>query len=108
MRIGTDIVHIPGIKRLLDNKSLMEKMFHPSEMKKITAEHLAGVLAAKEAFFKAINQKPRWLDIEIAYEKTSRPKLKLSTALEKDITQTDVSISHDKDYAVGFVILNKK
>jgi len=108
MKIGTDIVHIPRIKKLIENKPLLEKIFHPSELKILKAEHLAGILAAKEAFFKAINQKPKWLDIEIIYQKTSRPKLKFSKQLGKDIVSSDISISHDKDYAVGFIILNKK
>lgn len=108
MKIGIDIVHIPRIKELIENKPLLEKIFHPSELEILKAEHLAGILAAKEAFFKAINQKPKWLDIEIIYQKTNRPKLKFSKRLEKDIASSDVSISHDKDYAVGFIILNKK
>lgn len=108
MRAGTDLVYIPRIKKLIENKSFLEKVFHPSELKNLKAEHLAGVLAAKEAFFKAINQKPKWLDVEVKYEKTSRPKLKLSKQLEKNISNADISISHDKDYAVGFVIVNKK
>ncbi|MBW2992285.1 holo-ACP synthase [Candidatus Woesearchaeota archaeon] len=102
MRAGTDIVYIPRIKKLIENKSFLEKIFHPSELKNLKPEHLAGVLAAKEAFFKAINQKPKWLDVEIVYQKTSRPKLILSNKYKLN---TDLSITHDKDYAVGFVII---
>jgi phosphopantetheine--protein transferase-like protein len=108
MSIGTDIVYIPKIKKQLENISFLEKIFHPSELKNLRPEHLAGILAAKEAFFKAINQKPKWLDIEVIYEKTARPKLRLSKELEKNIKNIDVSISHDKDYAAAFVITDKK
>lgn len=103
MKIGTDIVYIPRIKKLITNKSFLEKIFHPSELKNLKPEHLAGILAAKEAFFKAINQKPRWLDIEIAYENTGRPKIALSNKLKSKIKNCDISISHDKGYAIALV-----
>lgn len=107
MSIGTDIIYIPKIKKQLGNRQFLEKIFHPSELKNLRPEHLAGILAAKEAFFKAVNQKPKWLDIEVIYEKTARPKLKVSSNLKNKIKNCDISISHDKDYAVGFIVIDK-
>ena len=99
LRCGIDIVHIRKIERL--SPQSLSKFFSPGEVKG-SAEHLAGVIAAKEAFFKALGIPPRFLEVEVIYEKSGRPKLKLSPELK---AKCDVSISHDGEYAVAVVVM---
>ncbi len=103
MKLGVDIVYIPRIKRLMQNKDFVKKVFHSSECKLFTPEHLAGIFASKEAFFKAVNKKTDWLDIEVKKHKSGKPRMNLSNELEFKVL--DVSISHDKDYAIAMVLI---
>ena len=104
---GVDIIFIPGITKIRNDAELMEKFFDPAELTKMTIEHLAGIIAAKEAFFKAIGIVPRFRDITIVYTDTGKPKLLVTPEFHK-YGSIDVSISHDKDYAIGFVVLETK
>ncbi|MBI4155091.1 holo-ACP synthase [Candidatus Woesearchaeota archaeon] len=108
--IGIDIVYIPNIKKLMQNEVFIKKTFHSSETKTFTPEHLAGIFAAKEAFFKAINKKINWLNIEIKKEKSGKPNLTISTELKDKLKIQNIylSISHDNDYAIAQVTLTTK
>ena len=104
MKLGTDIVHIPRFEKLMENEGFIKKVFHNSECKNYTREHLAGIFAAKEAFFKAANRKMDWLDIEIKNDSSGKPIITLSNEL-KEVEVVDVSISHDRDYALAAVLV---
>lgn len=101
MKLGTDLVYIPRFEKLMENEAFIKKVFHPSECRNYKAEHLAGIFAAKEAFFKAIDKKPDWLKVEIKKQKTERPILSNDLKIEV----ADISISHDKDYAIATVLV---
>jgi len=106
MRIacGVDLVYIPKIKTIIQNAENLEKLFDPKELSNKSEEHLAGIIAAKEAFFKAIGQVPRFRDIQVDYEKKGKPHLIVSPTLHTFQT-ADVSITHETDYAAAFVVL---
>lgn len=106
IRCGVDIVYIPSIEILLTKENFLKKMFHVRELAIPTAEHLAGVIAAKEAFFKALGIIPKFEDIQVSYAKTGKPKFILSPQLQQ-FTSCDVSISHDKEYAIAFVVVTQ-
>ena len=106
--IGTDIVYIPKMRKLMENDAFIRKVFHSSEFTGSTAEHIAGIFAAKEAFFKAINRKPDWLKVEIKSKKSGRPALETADELKDKFTDIDVSISHEKDYAIATVLVTNK
>jgi phosphopantetheine--protein transferase-like protein len=103
---GVDIIYIPGIKNILKDEKKLEKFFDATELTNTSAEHLAGIIAAKEAFFKALGEIPRFRDIQIAYKDSHKPYLIISPELQK-YQSIDVSISHDKDYATAFVVIEK-
>ncbi len=106
LKTGIDIVHIPRIEKLIENKSTINKIFSKKELKIPTPEHLAGIFALKEAFFKAIKTKPRWLDIEITNKPNGAPKIKLSREIKiKNLTDICCSISHDNEYAIANVTI---
>jgi len=104
IKTGIDIVYIPKFEKLMENEGFIKKVFHASECSNYNAEHLAGIFAAKEAFFKAVNKKPQWLKIEVKNKKTGKPIL-LAKELKGKIKDIDISISHDKDYAIATVCL---
>jgi phosphopantetheine--protein transferase-like protein len=103
---GTDIVHIPKVEGMLGNDAVLRRFFHASELSRSDAEHLAGILAAKEAFFKALGVLPRFQEVELLYEPSGRPKLVVSPEFKK-FDSCDVSISHEKDYAIAMVVLER-
>lgn len=103
MKIGNDLTYIPKFEKLMENRMFIEKVFHSSESKEYNAEHLAGIFAAKEAFFKAIDKKPDWLKVEIKKRKTGKPVL--ITCIE-GVEALDMSISHEQDYAMATVLVH--
>ncbi len=106
VRCGTDIVYIPSVAAKFKNDAILRKFFHAGEIRSGSMEHLAGVLAAKEAFFKALGIVPKFLDIEIKYESGGRPYISAAPQWQSFI-RCDVSISHDYDYAVAMVLLEQ-
>ena len=109
---GVDIVYVPKIKRLIGKEATLQKFFHATELGSIgsksgsDAQHLAGIIAAKEAFFKALGLVPKFNAVKVDYETSGRPKLIVSPEF-RTYKDCDVSISHDKDYAIAFVVMEK-
>lgn len=84
--------------------------------KKAPLTSLSGILAAKEAFFKALSHKndfPQYMftDIEVKYLSNGRPYFKYYGKLRKYFEDedliSDVSITHSGNYANAMVLLYK-
>ena len=105
IKTGVDIVYIPRIEKILKNSDAVRRLFHSLELKNTAPEHLAGIIAAKEAFFKVFEERPRWLEIEVKTKKNGKPTFVLNKKYEKMIKSIDVSISHDHDYAIACVVV---
>ncbi len=127
--VGTDLVHIPTLRaQLADAASVFEEMtFTPAERaaaasrpSRDAARHLAARYAAKEAFIKAWanarhGQAPAlqaldMRDIEVAQDAHGRPRLVLHGAVASAFHSTlngavQLSLSHDGDYALAFVVI---
>lgn len=113
---GVDIVDIRRIERILleRKESFLNRIFTDKEVeylekKKYRANTIAGLFASKEAISKAIGTgigKISWKDMEIYHTVDGRPLIRLSEEILKDynILELTVSISHEKDYAIAFVI----
>ncbi len=99
VRTGCDIIEIIRFNKL--NKKILNQIFHKSELKSLKPEKLAGIFAAKESCKKVFNSLS-WHDIQIKNKKSGKPVLILNT--KKDILSYDLSISHDKNYAIATVI----
>ena len=100
-RIGTDIVLISRIEKSLERDSFKNSVFTEGEIAHCRkSESFAGIFAAKEAYLKAkgtgINCKLN--TIEICYNEKGKPSI-------AGVEKSDVSISHDGDYAIATVIL---
>ena len=100
--VGIDIVYLPEFEKRL--KRSAAKVFLPIELSQNkTTESLAGIFAAKEAFFKALGRKENWLDVWIEKNKNGKPEL--FSDLASPLVKKEVSISHAGDYAVAIVVL---
>ncbi|MEK6960022.1 MAG: holo-ACP synthase [Nanoarchaeota archaeon] len=104
LQIGADIVHVPRIASLLSNDTAVARTFKPDELRDKDPSHLAGIFAAKESVFKALGIAPSWLDVKITKSPDGKPSASISKQLGH-AKVVDISISHDGDYAVAFVIL---
>ncbi len=108
IKTGIDIVYIPRIEKIIENSSLLNKIFSKKELKILNKEHLAGIFALKEAFFKALKTKPKWLAIEVTNKPNGEPKLNISNEIRlklKNLIDMSYSISHDNEYAIANVTI---
>ena len=104
MEVGIDIVNIEEFKTKMGDGDALLSVFLDSELKSFTGfESLAGVFAAKEAFFKALGRKIDWKDVWVKKSDTGKPQLQ-TNATDYNIK---LSISHSKDYAVAVVLIEK-
>ena len=113
--IGTDIVEIERIKNSIDKYGLkfIEKIYTPREIKYCQNKencypHFAGRFAAKESIKKAIFSSKiiKQIDfrsLEIFNDSHGVPKVKINETLK--IKNLQLSISHEKKYAVAFALL---
>lgn len=120
--IGTDILEIGRIRRILDSGSgdrflrriLTEAELRQAEARKGNlAEFAAGRFAAKEAVAKAcgtgIGERVGFRDVEVTADSGGRPVCRLSGRAKAGIGFLDddrlhLSISHSDGHAVAFVV----
>ena len=109
--IGTDIVYIPRLKKMIDsNPSFIKKVYTEKELTiastiKDPINFLATRFAAKEAIIKATNTKFDFNEIEILKDKLGEPIPSIIN--HKDYT-INLSLSYDNDYAIAFCIIRNK
>jgi holo-[acyl-carrier protein] synthase len=111
--VGTDIVRIARLADLA-TPAFRQRSFTAAELDICAGrtESLAGRWAAKEAVMKALGVgvgEVALTDIEIGREESGRPIVSLSgtaatRARAAGLTQWEVSISHDGDYAIATVL----
>ena len=105
LRVGCDIVSISIFRdRLSETGDLLpERIFHPSECAKATAEKLAGLFAAKEAVLKALGMSAgSWQQLCIKYDESGAPTI-LFIEPKPWVHEITVSISHNNDFAIAVV-----
>ena len=110
--IGIDIIEVSRFrkKQYEENKNFYKKIFVKSEINyclkfKNSAERFAGKFAIKEAVIKSIPEKIGPRDIEIVYV-NRKPSINLKNSLRKKYDFI-VSVSHEKEFAIGIVIAEK-
>jgi holo-[acyl-carrier protein] synthase len=119
--IGTDIVEVTRIQASLTQfgddfakRILADSEFESYLQSHIKARFLAKRFAAKEAFSKALGTGLRapatFQNIAVSHDELGKPILilapELQTFLEaKNIQQTHISISDEKNLAAAFVVL---
>lgn len=119
--IGTDIAQVSRFKKWVNNPNLLERFFNEKERsfngtEASKCQHYAARFAAKEAFSKALGTGFSGFGLKEVYitnDKNGKPFLNIEgTALSvmKEIygdCNVFVSLSHEKEYAIAFVILEK-
>ncbi|MFI3166883.1 MAG: 4'-phosphopantetheinyl transferase superfamily protein [Bacillota bacterium] len=107
MKIGCDITKIEKFAKM--SPAFVQKYFTKSEREYIASKEnkqqtSAGIFSAKEAVFKTfgINDFPILSEIEITH-KNNIPAVKLHGIYEK-FGETEVSISHDGEYAIAYAL----
>ena len=126
--IGTDIVQIARIEAALarNGERFAERILGPEELEKYRRRKekvearglrfLATRFAAKEAFSKAIglgmHMPMSWRAMQTLNTPSGKPIVVTSGALKKFMEESgltaQVSITDEADYAVAFVIVEKK
>ncbi len=114
MKIGTDIIEISRIEKLIKKYGIKFKQRYLSKQeieigKKINT--LAGFWAGKEAISKAlgcgIGKELSFLDIIIAKDHRGAPFFVLSEEAQKlfNIEESSLSISHDGGFAIAVAVI---
>lgn len=112
--VGTDIIEIKRIEKLISKESFMKKMFTLGEREYLNnkrAESTAGYFCAKEAVSKALGtgfKGIKFTDIEIV-KIDSVPNVvlhgkALDIAKKKGINKIHISISHCREYAISCAV----
>ena len=118
--IGTDLFEVHRMsERLLKEPEFAKNIFTSKEIEyceklKNKAQSYAARFAAKEAFFKALGTGWRnglsFEEVEVLNDTFGKPELHLTgkskIVVEKmEISNIHLSISHTKNYALAFVII---
>jgi len=126
--IGIDIENIARFKKMLSHISfenysgVLDSIFTENEKqyclnKRLPYKHFAVRFAGKEAFLKALGTglrgKMQFSDVEYVVNDIGKPIPHctgevLQQVQNKEITQMDVSFSHNKDQAIAIVMLESK
>ena len=118
--IGTDIIEIDRINKAVNNtEGFLKKVFTEKEIeffleRNMRAETIAGSFSAKEAFSKALGTGIRgfsFKDIEVFRDELGKPYINVSEKIKSKINtefKILVSISHNKENAISFVIIEAK
>ncbi len=120
MYTGIDIIEISRIEKVFgSHKNFIRRVYTSDEMKycqskKNCYQHYAVRFASKEAVLKAfgtgLRDKMKWTDIETLNDELGKPYVNLygrakELAIEKNINEISVSLSHCKEYAIAHVLL---
>lgn len=116
---GIDIVNVNRIREIISEKKdrFYDKLFTEKEIEYLSGKgnqptSVAGLFAAKEAVSKAIGTgigSVNWKDIEIIHDGNGKPYVNLmgkgkERTKELGIDNMELSISHEEDYAIAFVV----
>jgi len=114
---GVDIVRIDRFRKHVENPQFLNRVFNPSEIKAILSHkkpeiRMAGRWAAKEAVSKAfgcgIGEKLGFKDITITNNSNGKPIVEVDETVNAafGFPKISLSISHDGDYAIAFVVVH--
>lgn len=117
--IGTDLCQVQRMSQLLDDGSFLRRYFEQAEQAYIlargacAAQSMAGHFAAKEAFVKALGSgfsgiAPK--EVSVVHDAAGAPGYllrgeALARAQARGVVRTHLSLSHERDLAVAFAVL---
>ena len=117
--IGSDIIHIPRVARAIENERFLQRVYTARECAyaksrgRGMAASLAARFAGKEAVLKAFGtglRDGKLTDVEILPDALGAPQVRLSGYLagraeEMAIDRVWITLSHERDYATAYCIL---
>ena len=108
--VGVDIVKISRIKRLMQDTDFIKRFYTDAEAEYIGKKEntAAAFYAAKEAYAKALGTGFRAFglkDVEILHDSQGKPYIKTYKNARRDGCNIQLSLSHDGDYAIAYVII---
>ncbi|OYT46178.1 ACP synthase [Candidatus Bathyarchaeota archaeon] len=119
--IGVDLVRIERMRAAVSRRTerFLKRIFTQQEIEDCYREkdpfpHLSARFAAKEAVLKAFGlgwgRGIKWTDIEITKDEWGAPRVNFfgllkEKAKEKRVKQVMLSLSHEGQYAIAFVLL---
>ncbi|HLF25384.1 MAG TPA: holo-ACP synthase [Anaerolineae bacterium] len=118
---GADIVHIPRVQKALDQhgERFLKRVFTPREVAACRghASEFAARFAAKEAVSKTLGVGMRIMarngvgfqDVEVLPDGNGKPHVHLhgralARAQELGLNEWAVSLTHEREYAIAFVV----
>ena len=121
IRQGLDIVSVSRVAEVAGRHGdrFLNRIFTPGERaycegKRYRFEHYAARFAAKEAMMKAMeirrNNRLRFREIEVRRRPTGKPEITMSLESRARFgvpheAQIELSMAHEREYAVSFVVL---
>ena len=125
LSIGVDIIENSRIKKSINNKKFLGRIFSKQEISRSKKIHnktsfFSKRFAAKEAFSKALGSGFRnglnFTDISVFNGKYGKPSIRINNKLKALIKKkfkttkinTLLSISDEKNYSIAYVIIEKK
>ena len=120
--VGTDIAQVSRFEKWVKNPEMIERFFNEKERsfagsESAKCQHYAARFAAKEAFSKALGTGISGFGLKEVYitnNEEGKPSLNIegaALALLKERfgdCNVFVSLSHEKEYAVAFVVIELK
>lgn len=117
--IGTDITKVSRFEKWVKNEEFIKRFFNSQEIMEngtlnAKCEHYAARFAAKEAFSKALGTGItgfKLKDVFITNDEDGKPKLNIQDNAKKILNnccgecKVFVSLSHEKEFAIAFVII---
>lgn len=117
--IGTDITEVKRFEKWIKNPEMLERFFNEKELSNAASDsakcqHYAVRFAAKEAFSKALGTGItgfKLKDVYITNDSEGKPLLNIEGSALSQMKErlgncnAFVTLSHEKEYAVAFVIL---
>ncbi len=113
---GVDLIEIARMEAALARygERFLNRIYTPAEIKACAgrAESLAARFAAKESAAKALGHgigEVGWQEIEVVGDENNAPRLRLygaaeRLAQEKGLTIWSLSLSHERQHAIAFVV----
>lgn len=119
--IGTDITEVKRFEKWVKDESMINRFFNEQEQMKsgtlsARCQHYAARFAAKEAFSKALGTGLVFdlKDVYIQKNQDGKPSLQVINSARNVMTDKcgncniHVSLSHEKEYATAFVVIEKQ
>lgn len=119
--IGVDITAVKRFEKWVNSPDMIERFFNEKEIKSgkslsAVCQHYAVRFAAKEAFSKALGTGISGFnlkDVYITNDENGKPIINVQNSAEEILKKRcqnyklHVSLSHEKEYAIAYVIIEE-